>query len=154
MPRQQAIQHSGVPELVPWDTVFGWLSCRLFKTDAKRGAAYHNRQVELYAEHEPECLLMFLRSSENINWKAALQICRAKSMIREQVFVMGRMGDTHNALKLIMTKLGDVKEVTRPQHPSRVLSCQWAGWCFNSETPSPFHFPCMRACRVLIQQPL
>jgi hypothetical protein len=83
---------------------------RLFKTDVRRGAAYHNRQVELYAEHEPECLLPFLRSSEHINWKTALQVCKAKNMVRETVFVMGRMGDTQNALRLIMTKLGDVKE--------------------------------------------
>lgn len=56
-------------------------------------------------------LLPFLRSSETLNWKAALQVCKAKNMVRETVFVMGRMGDTHTALKLIMTKLGDVKEV-------------------------------------------
>lgn len=68
-------------------------------------------QVELYAEFEPERLTGFLVSSQSYGLEAAHELCERKGLVREQVFVLGRMGNAREALDLIISKLCDVQQV-------------------------------------------
>jgi hypothetical protein len=80
----------------------------LFNKDTSLTQKHHELQVALYAEFEPHLLLNFLRQSHYVLEKA-LEVCKAKRLYREQVFILGRMGNTNDALALIIEKLDDVK---------------------------------------------
>lgn len=42
----------------------------------------------------------------------AYEICVKKKLLREQVFVLGRMGNAKQALAVIINDLGDIEEVS------------------------------------------
>jgi len=71
-------------------------------------------QVELYADHEPARLMAFLVASQAYPLEAAAQLCEARGLVREQVFVLGRMGASHRALELIIRRLADVPQARPP----------------------------------------
>ena len=68
-------------------------------------------QVELYADYAPEELMGFLVSSQWYPLEAALQVCTDRGLVREQVFILGRMGSAHRALHLIIQRLADIPQV-------------------------------------------
>lgn len=41
----------------------------------------------------------------------AYEICVKRDLLREQVFILGRMGNSRQALAVIINKLGDIEEV-------------------------------------------
>lgn len=41
----------------------------------------------------------------------AYEICISRDLMREQVFILGRMGNSKQALAVIINKLGDIEEV-------------------------------------------
>ena len=41
----------------------------------------------------------------------AYEICIKRDLMREQVFILGRMGNAKKALAVIINKLGDIEEV-------------------------------------------
>jgi len=41
----------------------------------------------------------------------AYEICIKRDLLREQVFILGRMGNSKQALAVIINKLGDIEEV-------------------------------------------
>lgn len=41
----------------------------------------------------------------------AHEICVGRGLVREQVFILGRMGNAKEALAIIINKLGDIEEV-------------------------------------------
>lgn len=67
-------------------------------------------QVELYAENSPEHLLPFLQSSKQFNKEAALDVCRDKGLVREQVFILGRLSRASEALQLIISDMHDLPQ--------------------------------------------
>ncbi|XP_076360932.1 vacuolar protein sorting-associated protein light isoform X2 [Tachypleus tridentatus] len=83
---------------------------RLFQKDPELGEDHHGLLVQLYAEFDPHRLLSFLQSSNNYPLETALEICRQRSLVEEEVFLLGRMGNTRDALCLITEKLGDIKQ--------------------------------------------
>lgn len=68
-------------------------------------------QVELYADYEPGRLMSFLVSSQAYGLEAAAELCEHRGLVREQVFVLGRMGNARQALELIISKLADIPQV-------------------------------------------
>ncbi|KAG6469839.1 vacuolar protein sorting-associated protein 41 homolog [Zingiber officinale] len=82
----------------------------LFEIDPQAGKDFHDLQVELYAEYEPKMLLLFLRSSQHYRLEKAYEICMKKELVREQVFILGRMGNAKQALAVIINKLEDMEE--------------------------------------------
>ncbi|XP_042448785.1 vacuolar protein sorting-associated protein 41 homolog [Zingiber officinale] len=82
----------------------------LFEIDPQTGKDFHDLQVELYAEYEPKMLLLFLRSSQHYRLEKAYEICMKKELVREQVFILGRMGNAKQALAVIINKLEDMEE--------------------------------------------
>lgn len=67
-------------------------------------------QVELYAEYAPEQLLPFLQSSKQYIKEAALQVCKDRDLVREQVFILGRLNRAGEALQLIISTLHDLPQ--------------------------------------------
>ncbi|KAI9031362.1 hypothetical protein DFJ74DRAFT_655418 [Hyaloraphidium curvatum] len=73
------------------------------------GSAYHNLQVELYAEYDPLRLLDFLRASNGYSVSVAYEVCQQRDMVPEMVFLLGKMGDNKKALALIIERMADVR---------------------------------------------
>ncbi|KAK9816865.1 hypothetical protein WJX72_006282 [[Myrmecia] bisecta] len=82
----------------------------LFKKDATAGVDFHDLQVELYADYEPDRLMSFLVSSQMYVLESAYEVCEARGRVREMVFILGRMGATHKALHLIIQQLADIPQ--------------------------------------------
>ncbi|KAL8140404.1 hypothetical protein V2J09_006425, partial [Rumex salicifolius] len=96
----------------------------LFEVSPHAGKDFHDMQnleylcgvlvlhllVELYAEYDPKMLLPFLRSSQHYTLEKAYEICLEKDLLREQVFVLGRMGNAKQALAVMINDLGDMEE--------------------------------------------
>ncbi|XP_072029867.1 vacuolar protein sorting-associated protein 41 homolog isoform X2 [Amphiura filiformis] len=80
----------------------------LFQKNPHLGQEYHALQVKLYAEHDRKNLLMFLKNSNYYPLQVALDECEQRHLIPEMVFLLGRMGNTKQALRLIMEDLDDV----------------------------------------------
>jgi len=80
----------------------------LFLKDAHAGADFHEQQVSLYAMYDPKLLLPFLRQSMHYPLEKAYAICEQKGLYEEMVFILGRMGNAKQALKLIIKKLEKV----------------------------------------------
>ena len=88
----------------------------LFDKDPRAGASFHEKQVELYADYDPGKLLPFLRQSHSYRLEPALALCRARGMHAETVFVLTRMGNSSEALSLLLLHVGDV--------PQAIAFCQ------------------------------
>nr|DAD47157.1 TPA_asm: hypothetical protein HUJ06_017094 [Nelumbo nucifera] len=82
----------------------------LFEVNPHAGKDFHDMQVELYAEYDPKMLLPFLRSSQHYTLEKAYDICVKRDLLREQVFILGRMGNSKQALAIIINKLEDIEE--------------------------------------------
>jgi vacuolar protein sorting-associated protein 41 len=67
-------------------------------------------QVEVYAEYAPDQLLPFLQSSKQFNKEAALQVCKDRGLVREQVFILGRLSRARDALQLMIVELRDLPQ--------------------------------------------
>jgi len=83
---------------------------RLLLKDPDSCIEYHDLMVKLYAQHQRESLLNFLKLSTNYRLEEALRICKEANMIKEVVFLHGRMGDLRVALKYITESQGDINE--------------------------------------------
>ncbi|XP_020596717.1 vacuolar protein sorting-associated protein 41 homolog [Phalaenopsis equestris] len=82
----------------------------LFEIDVNAGKEYHDLQVELYADYEPRMLLTFLRISQHYKLDKAYDTCVRKGLLREQAFILGRMGNAKKALAVIIDKLENIEE--------------------------------------------
>ncbi|KAK4286396.1 hypothetical protein QN277_002956 [Acacia crassicarpa] len=82
----------------------------LFEVNPHAGKDFHDMQVELYADYDPKMLLPFLRSSQHYTLEKAYESCVKRNLLREQVFILGRMGNSKQALAVIINDLGDIEE--------------------------------------------
>ncbi|KAK6166083.1 hypothetical protein SNE40_022857 [Patella caerulea] len=80
----------------------------LIQKDNQVSQEYHGRMVKLYAEFAQPKLLPFLRSSQSYPLQMAMDECQARDLVKEQVFLLGRMGNIKQALQLIMERMHDV----------------------------------------------
>jgi len=78
------------------------------KTLAKRNL--HKDLVLLYAEFAREKLLPLLKRSDNYSIAKALDVCKRLEYYPEMVYLLGRMGNTKDALHLVMSQLGDIEQ--------------------------------------------
>ena len=81
----------------------------LFEKNPQRNTKFHEKQVYLYAEYDRNKLLNFLRrTTHNIPLPKALELCKNKSFVEEQVYLHGRMGNNREALHLITNKMENI----------------------------------------------
>lgn len=78
------------------------------RTLAKRNL--HKELVLLYAEFARDKLLPLLKRSDNYPIAKALDVCTRLEYYPEMVYLLGRMGNTKDALHLVMSQLGDVEQ--------------------------------------------
>ena len=69
---------------------------------------YHGQLVELYADFDREKLMSFLRLSDDYPPQRALEICEEHCLTAERIYILARVGNTRDALKLITTELADI----------------------------------------------
>lgn len=73
-----------------------------------RAKNYHEKLVSLYAKFAPEKLLPFLKRSQNYPIQKALDICKDALFYPEMVYLLSRIGNTKEALSIIINKLNDI----------------------------------------------
>lgn len=78
-----------------------------FKTTSRK---YHAQLVKLYANFAPHKLLPLLRRSNNYPIQEALSICKERNLYKETVYLLGLIGNTKEALQLLMNKIGDMEQ--------------------------------------------
>lgn len=71
---------------------------------------YHGKLVKLYAVFARDKLLPFLRRSDHYPIQEALDICQREKYYPEMVYLLGRIGDTKEALELIIIELKDMQQ--------------------------------------------
>ncbi|EDV26694.1 uncharacterized protein TRIADDRAFT_54975 [Trichoplax adhaerens] len=81
---------------------------KLFEKDPNIAKDHHELQVELYAEYEPKKLLHFLKKSTSYSLKKAYTICKERKFFQELVFLLDRMGNSKEALTIIVSELHDI----------------------------------------------
>ena len=81
----------------------------LFEKDHSLGSEYHRLLVDLYATYDPPRLLPFLKQSNAYSLEEALKVCEQHRLYPEMAFVLQRMGSTHEALALIVNRVGDIR---------------------------------------------
>lgn len=109
----------GSPDAKRYQTWRKWLyryMDRLIMENIAAAPEYHYLMVELYADYEPANLMRFLKMSHQYPLDQAYEICKERGMIKEMVYILSRMGNTHEALQLIIKELADIPQV--PPHGS------------------------------------
>lgn len=82
----------------------------LDKRDTKESKKkYHGLLVHLYADYERDKLLPLLRRSDNYPIEQALDICSQRMFYPEMVYLLGRIGNTSEALALMTRELNDME---------------------------------------------
>lgn len=66
--------------------------------------------VLLFAEYDRSLLLTFLKSSTLYSYEKAAKICQQRHYIPELVHILSKIGQTKDALELIIGELGDVTQ--------------------------------------------
>ncbi|XP_017884665.1 vacuolar protein sorting-associated protein 41 homolog isoform X2 [Ceratina calcarata] len=79
----------------------------LDKKDSK--GKYHGSLVRLYADYSRDKLLPLLRRSDNYPIQEALDICSQRKFFPEMVYLLGRIGNTSEALALMTRELNDME---------------------------------------------
>jgi len=80
----------------------------LHEAEPGAGAPWAGLAVELTAQLAPAQLMGLLATSTAYPLENAFAAAQAAGLVREQVFVLGRMGDARRALGLILDAMGDV----------------------------------------------
>ncbi|XP_015603848.1 vacuolar protein sorting-associated protein 41 homolog isoform X2 [Cephus cinctus] len=70
---------------------------------------YHGLLVRLYADYSRDKLLPLLRRSDNYPIEEALDICTQRKFYPEMVYLLGRIGNTTEALGLMTRELNDME---------------------------------------------
>lgn len=83
---------------------------RLVLKDPDSCVEYHDMMVKLYAIHQRDSLLNFLKLSTHYRLEEALEICKEANLIKEVVFLHGRMGDLRIALRYIIESQESITE--------------------------------------------
>ncbi|KAJ3343398.1 Vacuolar protein sorting-associated protein 41, partial [Kappamyces sp. JEL0680] len=81
----------------------------LFTRDPGETLPYQDLLVALYAEYDPSRLLDFLRTATAYSYPHAYDICESRDLLREMMFLLGKMGDKSKALQLIITRMNNVE---------------------------------------------
>ncbi|KAG6458325.1 hypothetical protein O3G_MSEX010800 [Manduca sexta] len=71
---------------------------------------YHGKLVRLYAKYDKKKLLSFLKCSDNYPIQEALEVCQSNNFYPEMVFLLARIGNTSDALQIIIEQLNDINQ--------------------------------------------
>lgn len=91
--------------------LFGYLT-ELGLVDEPQLAQFADLMVEMYIRYDRTKLLSFLERFDTYNLPKTIDLCREHKLVSELVYLLGRVGQTEEALKLIVTELKDYKRAT------------------------------------------
>ena len=77
-------------------------------------------QLELYAQYSPSRIMELLQRSEHYDLEKAQALCVKHNMLREQIYLLGRTGNTEEGLTMIITKVKD--DISRRHAKIRFLN--------------------------------
>lgn len=100
--------------------LFGYLT-ELGQVDETYLSEFADLVVELYVKYDKERLMGFLQRTDTYDLDATIKLCRANNLYNELVFLLGKIGLAHEAIDLLVNKLGDFKravDFARTQGPS------------------------------------
>lgn len=80
----------------------------LVRVDPAESGKYHWQLLVLYTERRREKLMAFLKRSHNYPIRDAYELCESKDLYPEMVFLLDKMGNTHQAMMVIVQKMKDV----------------------------------------------
>ncbi|XP_045596774.1 vacuolar protein sorting-associated protein 41 homolog isoform X1 [Procambarus clarkii] len=110
-------------DIVPPDTVVFALSSHqqflykyldaLFERRRELSKRYHSQLVTLYADLDRKKLLPLLITSSSYDLRAALQVCQARCLNAETIHLLARMGNTMEALHIILVEEQDLEWAIR-----------------------------------------
>ncbi|XP_017798628.1 PREDICTED: vacuolar protein sorting-associated protein 41 homolog [Habropoda laboriosa] len=86
-----------------------WYLDALDKKDIKDSDKHHGLLVQLYADFSRDKLLPLLRRSDSYPIQQALDICSKKKFYPEMVYLLGRIGNTSEALAHMTRELNDIE---------------------------------------------
>nr|XP_033335981.1 vacuolar protein sorting-associated protein 41 homolog [Megalopta genalis] len=81
----------------------------LDQKDPKNSKKYHGLLLRLYADYSRDKLLPLLRRSDTYPIQQALDICSQRQFYPEMVYLLGRIGNTSEALALMTRELNDME---------------------------------------------
>jgi len=90
--------------------LYTYLDALYYKEPKEGSRKFHGLLVTLYADYAKEKLLSFLRSSDHYPIQEALDTCQKRGYTPEMIFLLARMGNTCDALRLIMKQLNDIHQ--------------------------------------------
>ncbi|EPZ36444.1 hypothetical protein O9G_003315 [Rozella allomycis CSF55] len=79
----------------------------IYWKDSTVALKYHDLQLELYCELDRPKIIQFLRTSNYYSIEKAFSLCKSLDLTEEMIFLLGRMGNFREALKLIIEKIKD-----------------------------------------------
>lgn len=85
----------------------------LMKVEPVESGKYHWRLLVLYADFKPDKLMGFLKRSHNYPIRDAYELCEKKKLVPEMVFLLDKMGNTHQAMMVIVKELKDVQRAVQ-----------------------------------------
>jgi hypothetical protein len=83
----------------------------LFHSDPMEATSYHTLQVLLFAEFDRDFLLPFLKTSGHYSTKKAFELCEARDLVSEMVYLHQKMGNHRQAIALLLERLKDFNQV-------------------------------------------
>lgn len=91
--------------------LFGYLT-ELGLVDEPQLSQFADLMVEMYISYDRTKLLSFLERFDTYDLPKTIDLCREHKLVSELVYLLGRVGQTDEALKLIVTELKDYKRAT------------------------------------------
>lgn len=85
----------------------------LVRDDATSGGVngrYHWLLITLYAQYDRKKLLSFLKRSQNYPIQEAYELCRRENLYDEQVYLLEKMGNTVEALHIIVKQMNNMQK--------------------------------------------
>lgn len=109
---------------------------KLVMEDISAAADYHALLVELYADYSVDRLKHFLEMSHQYPLDVAYEICHSRKLIKEEVYVLYRMGNSQDALQLIIKELKDIPKAIEfaRQHNDIELWNSLIDWALKSSS--------------------
>lgn len=79
------------------------------RRDPVESGRYHWQLFGLYVKYSREKILAFLKRSHNYPIREAYELCEKEKLYEEMTFLLDKMGNTHEAVKVIVLNMKDMQ---------------------------------------------
>lgn len=82
----------------------------VFSKNKQLSRDYHEMQIELYCKFNQDKLLLFLQQTEAYEMQRAIAICQQYNRYQEECYLLNKMGNEKEAIKVLIDKCTNVSE--------------------------------------------